>query len=731
VSYKPLFPIDSDEAEERPTELTIGDFSTTRFVSLLKKLGIKGSIKVGKPGKISVYPFNLTPRLGRLYQEQKKSLNFCDLVKAANFVAPPKANAEAAAEAPVGTVHYWKTGPHKKVAPGKWVPVTEEHAKKLMETKQRPPQRVNDPDKEWGNDLDKKNDDGTVTLYHRTSAEGAQGITESGTFYSKEYDGSAYFSTRDHGAASSYGDHLIAVDIDPGYVHLNDEFSDGEVHVRVTPENHQKMRNLQVLEGGAFEDVVEGFEYADKLAMWVEDQGIEDAATFAAADLGGTGAKDTNEVTTHIENNTSGQIDRAGARAELSKTGDWHYLHKVSVDAVDTKTHGDVEPSGEEDLDVPIVINAKGEVIDGRHRVELARKRGIKELPAYMPASKYWEDNLEVDEPDRGVFFGDEKKPPPEGWTLEGGLKKLSETPSDDFMESGYGTEPADYWLHIEDAIENVFDGAKLPGGYKARDYNVTPFQVSEDDYTYRGVGSEKYTQGVEVSGDIDVVDTKTGVTLDTIGTYHREFTINSEGDLEVHHGSLFLNAHVQGEGIGSAFIAHSLESYGPLGVKKITIEPAEVGAYVWARLGFSWGSPDKAERNLIPFVAREIAEEVNRVNRGTEGYVDMTYDEAVKIARKHKEPHDLARLHVGELHLGKELLMHNSRLWKKMGGAAMDIPSKEHTRLTEHLSKKTAGRLQKAGKKGGKKKQISLGEDMLNDADAFGEAINLSREAE
>jgi hypothetical protein len=189
------------------------------------------------------------------------------------------------------------------------------------------------------------------------------------------------------------GGHIVSVEVPRNEVVL---LANNEVAWVPKDPYLETMRQIQA--GAApvavTEPAVEGFKHADKLKDWVEARGIKDSATFAARDLGGTGAKSTASVLSHIDTNTMGRIDLARIRSELSKTGNWHYLHKVSVKSVDTKTSGGVEPSGKEKLSVPIVINAKGVVVDGRHRVELARKRGIEELPAYMPASRYYEGSF-------------------------------------------------------------------------------------------------------------------------------------------------------------------------------------------------------------------------------------------------------------------------------------------------------------------------------------------------
>ncbi len=118
------------------------------------------------------------------------------------------------------------------------------------------------------------------------------------------------------------------------------------------------------------------------------------AEAFAEANLGGFGAKDVSAVVAHIDAASASRVDTAKLRTELSQTGKWFYQHKVKLSAVDAGTHGKVEPSGKEDLTRPIVINHKGEVIDGRHRVLLARQQGLTELPAFIPAKRFYETEL-------------------------------------------------------------------------------------------------------------------------------------------------------------------------------------------------------------------------------------------------------------------------------------------------------------------------------------------------
>ena len=76
------------------------------------------------------------------------------------------------------------------------------------------------------------NSDGTVTLYHRTSAANAEEIYRTGRFKSLENTDEAYFSSKPKGQAEGYGDTVVEVKVKPNKVRLDDAFND-EIHVAV------------------------------------------------------------------------------------------------------------------------------------------------------------------------------------------------------------------------------------------------------------------------------------------------------------------------------------------------------------------------------------------------------------------------------------------------------------------------------------------------------------------
>ena len=78
----------------------------------------------------------------------------------------------------------------------------------------------------------KLNDDGTITLYHRTTPEAAAEIRRTGKFVSKENTDEVFFSSKPTGQAEGYGSEVVEVRVDPANVRLDDAFDD-EIHVAV------------------------------------------------------------------------------------------------------------------------------------------------------------------------------------------------------------------------------------------------------------------------------------------------------------------------------------------------------------------------------------------------------------------------------------------------------------------------------------------------------------------
>ena len=78
------------------------------------------------------------------------------------------------------------------------------------------------------------NPDGTITLYHKTSAENAKNIFKKGFAKGRENTGEVFLSSKPNGQIEGYGDTLVTVDVNPQKVRVDDVFKD-EVHVAVDP----------------------------------------------------------------------------------------------------------------------------------------------------------------------------------------------------------------------------------------------------------------------------------------------------------------------------------------------------------------------------------------------------------------------------------------------------------------------------------------------------------------
>ena len=96
--------------------------------------------------------------------------------------------------------------------------------------------------------------------------------------------------------------------------------------------------------------------------------------------------KSVSKIAQHINLATAGHVDMSRVRQEVAAGGEHYFKVKIPLSKLNSGTHGKVTPSGKEDLSKPIVVGAGGAVLDGRHRVELARAQGLTELVAFVPA---------------------------------------------------------------------------------------------------------------------------------------------------------------------------------------------------------------------------------------------------------------------------------------------------------------------------------------------------------
>lgn len=127
---------------------------------------------------------------------------------------------------------------------------------------------------------------------------------------------------------------------------------------------------------------VASFKYIDKIKDVMSK--FDSAREFGKFKLRGFGAKSSSDIVSIIDRNSRTHLDLNEVRKNVDKGGKWYFLHKIDISKV--KIEGDIGFTGKEDLSKPIVVGKNNIVLDGRHRVVYARKKGMKELPAYVTA---------------------------------------------------------------------------------------------------------------------------------------------------------------------------------------------------------------------------------------------------------------------------------------------------------------------------------------------------------
>lgn len=84
------------------------------------------------------------------------------------------------------------------------------------------------------------NDDGTITLYHRTTPENAQRIKETGKFFSKENTNETFFSNKLDGNSEGYGKGVVVVRVPANKIAVDDAFTKQEISATVSNKDLDK-----------------------------------------------------------------------------------------------------------------------------------------------------------------------------------------------------------------------------------------------------------------------------------------------------------------------------------------------------------------------------------------------------------------------------------------------------------------------------------------------------------
>lgn len=108
------------------------------------------------------------------------------------------------------------------------------------------------------------------------------------------------------------------------------------------------------------------------------------------------GAKSVSDILGYIDQNTNGQLNFDEVRNSIGETKSF-FKDKINIDNLNIQDADIVAKEninrGNIDLSKPIVVDAKGNIIDGRHRVVFAKQNGITELDAYIPANMFYQKN--------------------------------------------------------------------------------------------------------------------------------------------------------------------------------------------------------------------------------------------------------------------------------------------------------------------------------------------------
>lgn len=145
--------------------------------------------------------------------------------------------------------------------------------------------------------------------------------------------------------------------------------------------------------------------------------------------------------------------------------------------------------------------------------------------------------------------------------------------------------------------------------------------------------------------------------TGEKVGKFCRTF-IRQGPHLSVHHDSFTMDDAHQGNGVAKDLLKNSVKLYRKMGAERITTDPAAVGLYTWARMGFHYGpkGTKEVQKRLPKYLMEKhnIAPEV--AQRITENVADR--------------PWRVAALHVRGQHVGKDFMLdHGEDIWKHHGG--------------------------------------------------------------
>lgn len=259
---------------------------------------------------------------------------------------------------------------------------------------------------------------GVIRLYHRTTKEAAAKIRAGGSFTSKE-QGAVFFSTEPDGQAVGYGEEIVAVDVPRKYVDLeygefkrgaltgriDDEFPSGEKHWSipakaidrkwVEPEPEFKDPLLDLLDGDEKVDI----------------RTVPEATTEDILDLLGVSDRDPlppSKMVTEpppeqepipgvrpgeerFYKEMLNQEDRRAAAHLMMPTAEVDRYREYDRDSAEFATLEKAIEDGTGEILQPLWISTDGDtgmLVEGNHRLAIAKAKGIEQLPVRVTVDK-------------------------------------------------------------------------------------------------------------------------------------------------------------------------------------------------------------------------------------------------------------------------------------------------------------------------------------------------------
>lgn len=216
----------------------------------------------------------------------------------------------------------------------------------------------------------------------------------------------------------------------------------------------------------------------------------------------------------------------------------------------------------------------------------------------------------------------------------------------------GEHVEGKDVGGHIDEHVYDLIGQATL-------DDILDMFMIQVGEYSTKleSISSSFYDE--EHDRETPVLDVS-GIIVngegEKVGSFDRKFQVDEHDDIaSVYHQYFVLDREIQGSGIGKEFLRSSMKKYKEMGIEKVTVSPAWIGRYTWAKMGFSYGEGG----------AEYIREEMPR---WLVDEYDMDYEDAIDVVDAHADyPWELASLQVEGEPVGKEFLLssYGDEVWE------------------------------------------------------------------